>query len=93
VAPDWRWTLDLESGCGKRQRVTDLTLTLLALTGGRAHSALAVRAGSARCCAALAAVYLSHDLSMQSSAFGAVALERLHVEVVRQLRIQDPAIP
>jgi hypothetical protein len=33
---------------------------------GRAHSALAVRAGSVRC-----------------YAFGAVALERLHVEVVR----------
>ena len=56
--------LDLESGCGKRQRATDLTLTLSA--HGRAHSALAVRAGSVRC-----------------YAFGAVALERLHVEVVR----------
>jgi hypothetical protein len=50
---------------------------------GRAHSALAVRAGSARCCAELAAVYLLHARSMQSSAFGVVALERLHVEVVR----------
>jgi hypothetical protein len=35
VAPEWRWMLDLESGCGKRQRATDLTLTLLALTGAR----------------------------------------------------------
>jgi hypothetical protein len=57
--------LDLESGCGKRQRATDLTLTLLVLTGART-AALAVRAGSVRC-----------------YAFGAVALERLHVEVVR----------